>query len=193
MDDSQMDALTRFACRKRASLTSIAVVRLGQPFGSSYWRSSMSENIYKRIALDHDIIAQVKDITSVDIWMSGPWTYYRSVSSPLHNSSTAWNETSFPMILIRPLIGDKWQRNIRRQALSWTSQCKQSGNDTDRAKLIKDHPYITSTIFGSALQWPFTLCSLVWIVPMVVYASNVPWDARLKTQLLAIMAELREQ
>ncbi|KAG1770337.1 hypothetical protein EV702DRAFT_1202519 [Suillus placidus] len=66
-----------------------------------------------------------------------------------------------------------------KATLSWPSQC---------------HLYITPTISGSALRWPFTHhVSLVYIVPMVVYTSNVPWDKRLKARLLAVMAELREQ
>ncbi|KAG1847088.1 hypothetical protein C8R48DRAFT_779295 [Suillus tomentosus] len=52
MDEPQMD-----------TLTSIAVARLGRPFGSSCWRSGVSENIYKRITLDHDIIAQIRVIS----------------------------------------------------------------------------------------------------------------------------------
>ncbi|KAG2048128.1 hypothetical protein BDR06DRAFT_963089 [Suillus hirtellus] len=124
MDEPQMDTLTRFACRKRrASFTSIAVARLGQPCGSSCWRSGVSENIHKRITLDHDIIAQVRDITSVDTWMSRPWTYYRSVSSPLHNSPAAQNEITFPTILICPLIGGKGRRNIRSIRSATRSSC----------------------------------------------------------------------
>jgi hypothetical protein len=44
------------------------IVRLGQPF-SAFLLARQRDGEFKRIASDHDIIAQVKDITSVDNMM----------------------------------------------------------------------------------------------------------------------------
>ncbi|KAG1876651.1 hypothetical protein DFJ58DRAFT_755529, partial [Suillus subalutaceus] len=44
------------------------IVRLGQPFGA-FLLARQRNREFKRIASDHDIIAQVKDMTSVDNMM----------------------------------------------------------------------------------------------------------------------------
>jgi hypothetical protein len=44
------------------------LVRLGQPFGT-FLLAQQRGGEYRRIASDHDIIAQVKDIASVHNWM----------------------------------------------------------------------------------------------------------------------------
>lgn len=145
------------------------------------------QNIYNRIALDHDIIVQVKDITPLthgcrDHGHTIDPCHLRCTIHLLHetrlhfqwSSSVPWfgtssNETS---------EGERYYGLHSVSNLEMTPICKVDGR---------------ASVYHINYFWLRLSCSLVWIVPMVVYASNVSWDARLKTQLLAIMAELKEQ
>ncbi|KAG1890513.1 uncharacterized protein F5891DRAFT_1071852 [Suillus fuscotomentosus] len=61
-------AQTEPICSDSDSRALRLIVRLGQPF-SAFLLARQREGEYKRIASDHDIIAQVKDVVSISYLM----------------------------------------------------------------------------------------------------------------------------